>query len=1568
MIKPDWNIFKAKFSENPQTNFEWLCYLLFCKEFKQDKGIFRYKNQSVIETDPIKIGTEIIGWQAKFYNTTLRDNKDEILSTLERTIRDYPRITKVIFYANQEWGQNRGRKPRGLIEIEEKAEELNINLDWRTASFFESPFMCSENEIIAKHFFTFDKSVFDLINKQEEHTESILEQIKTIFNFKGQVFDIDRKKVIDEIKNAQSQIIILSGIAGVGKTVVIKKYYEEQKSEIPFYVFKASEFNNLRNIDEFFRDFDFIEFVNAHKNDKEKIFVIDSAENILEINNTDPFKEFLQIIIENQWKVIFTTRDNYVDVLNTDFSGIYGIIPFNINIQNLTEEELIKLSDKYKFNLPTDHKLCELIRNPFYLNEYLKYYTEKETLNYKGFKEKLWNYIITQCKPFREQCFLQIAYDRASSGRFYVNPTCESSVLQELLNSGILGYESPYGHFITHDIYEEWALERIIESEFLSKTSIEEFFSKIGDYLPVRRCFRNWLSEKLLLKQEDIKQFIEDAIISPIAQHWKDEILISILLSDYSESFFEIFKEELLKDNQTLLKKLTFLLRLACKEVDNDFFNQIGIKHIDLLKLSVLLTKPKSKGWESLIKFIFDNLNSIDIENITFILPVLYEWNSKFKTGETTKYASLIALKYYQWIIEQDVYFSHDDTENKLLQTILYGTSEIKEELKDIFEKVLENNWKYHRDPYYDLVKIILVPKMENGFAGLEVGKILPEYVLKLADLFWTYTPQKDELFFHSSIEIEQYFGIEESHLDYFPASAYQTPIYWLLQFSTQKTIDFILRFTNKTVECYAKSDLDKNQVKEVEVLIEKDETIKQYISNRLWCTYRGTQVSPHVLEAIHMALEKFFFERVKNTENETLEYWLMYLLKNSKTASISAVVTSIVLAYPEKTFNIAKILFKTKEFFFYDTSRWLLDQTAKSNYSIGYGFNYHNKIYPDERIKTCDNKHRKWSLEHLFLNYQLFRSKEISEEEAERRQKELWEILNNYYSQLPDKSKETEEGKTWRLFLARMDRRKMKITTEKLDDGITIKFNSEIEPELKKYSEESLAKSSEFIKHTPLKLWASYKIKNDEKYKEYNGYEINPKQALKEVKEIIREIEKNKSQEFFLFNHSIPAEVCSVLTKFHIDKLSKKEKEFCKNIILEFASLSLKTNYQYQISDGVESAISVLPILFKEFPEERETIKTILLLTLFDPHNIGMYAEFADFPTHAINELFTIRFEDAQSLLFGYLILKPKYEFLREKIRQKNFSKGFYQISENVLVGEFLKEYETDLQKILNNEVVYEDLGELEKLDLYILKRAFQLIPEKTDNKLNKEIAKRIINAFIPKILSDERENRIDYKVEHDFLRKYAYFVLNLPQDEIDDYLKPFMENFNASETIADLFKEFIYAEDILNIYDIFWIIWEKFKDKVFEICGDGERYWYIDKIIKSYLFATALWKEDAKEWHTLKSSNKRFFQEVSQKIGHCPSTLFALAKLLNGIGSLYLDDGVNWIANIIEKNKDLAQKNLEADPIYYIENLSRKYIYNNREKIKKNKMLRQKVLIILNFLVEKGSVVGYMLRESIV
>lgn len=257
MIKPDWNKFKAKFSENPQSNFEWFCYLLFCQEFNKPFGIFRYKNQSGIETNPIiKDNNNVIGWQAKFYETTLSDHKDELKQTIIKGKRDYSNLTKVIFYTNQEWGQGKSQNdPQAKIEVEQKAKESQIEIEWRTASFFESHFVSIENEIMAQHFFSLGKSIFDLLKEQQTHTENVLFEIQTNIEFNNKKIEIDRKKILQKLQEElnQKQILVLSGVGGVGKTAVIKNLYKKIEDKVPFYVFKANEFNTI-NLNDLFKD------------------------------------------------------------------------------------------------------------------------------------------------------------------------------------------------------------------------------------------------------------------------------------------------------------------------------------------------------------------------------------------------------------------------------------------------------------------------------------------------------------------------------------------------------------------------------------------------------------------------------------------------------------------------------------------------------------------------------------------------------------------------------------------------------------------------------------------------------------------------------------------------------------------------------------------------------------------------------------------------------------------------------------------------------------------------------------------------------------------------------------------------------------------------------------------------------------------------------------------------------------------------------------------------------------------------------------------------------------------
>ncbi|MEH6344249.1 MAG: ATP-binding protein, partial [Bermanella sp.] len=669
MIKPSWDVFRAKFSDNPQFNFEWFCYLLFSKEYNKPYGIFRYKNQSAIETNPIEVKDQIIGFQAKFYDTTLSKNKPELISMLVKAKRDYPGLTKLIVYTNQEWAQayptisnpsGQAQKPTAQIEIEDEAKNKNIVLEWRTQSYFESVFVTHDCSQISKYFFQEENSLQNLVKKQDRHTESILRSIKEEMLFSGNGIAIERPNILDSLTHNTSQVAVVCGKGGIGKTVEIKKLYKATSNSKPIYAFKASEFE-LDQLDDLVKQGEVEDFLMFFGDSKDKIIIIDSAEKLLDLKNQDPVKEFISLSVEHGWNIIFTTREHYFDDLNYLCVDILGINPLKIYVPELSSEELTNLSSIYNFKLPKDERLQQLIRIPFYLNEYLRFYDDQnsEPFNFFSFKERLWNKKIKNGDIQREKVFTELAIERANVGKFYLS--VEPSQLESaksLSHDEILGTDGP-SFFISHDIYEEWALEKHINIEFMNKISTNDFFDSIGQSLSIRRSFRNWLSDKLRCNEPRITSFIEKAIDESSIHHiWKDELIVSILLSDYSTVFFENFRSDLLKNELTLLKRICFILRIACKELDNTLLSLIGLELNKELSYSLFLTKPKGDGWKSLIDFVYINADQIGVENLRLFTPVLYEWNSSNKSGETTKKASLLCLQYYKELIKNGSHLS----------------------------------------------------------------------------------------------------------------------------------------------------------------------------------------------------------------------------------------------------------------------------------------------------------------------------------------------------------------------------------------------------------------------------------------------------------------------------------------------------------------------------------------------------------------------------------------------------------------------------------------------------------------------------------------------------------------------------------------------------------------------------------------------------------------------------------------------------------------------------------------------------------------------------------------------
>lgn len=236
VIKPDWNIFKLNFSENLQQNFEWMCYQLFCREFGKDKGIFRFYNQPTLETEPIKVGDNIIGFQAKFYAVNLTERSQKIQEIIKNLKVKYPDLNILYFYSNQDWtfySSGINRKTAAQENIEKMASENGIKIEWKTKSFFESEFVTIKNVDITQYFFDIHTNEYykkirkiqlkdiTLLENEIYPTSLCIEERENPLSGENVLADF----IINQLKNNELERfsdIFVRGVAGIGKSTEMK--------------------------------------------------------------------------------------------------------------------------------------------------------------------------------------------------------------------------------------------------------------------------------------------------------------------------------------------------------------------------------------------------------------------------------------------------------------------------------------------------------------------------------------------------------------------------------------------------------------------------------------------------------------------------------------------------------------------------------------------------------------------------------------------------------------------------------------------------------------------------------------------------------------------------------------------------------------------------------------------------------------------------------------------------------------------------------------------------------------------------------------------------------------------------------------------------------------------------------------------------------------------------------------------------------------------------------------------------------------------------------------------------
>lgn len=184
---------------------------------------------------------------------------------------------------------------------------------------------------------------------------------------------------------------------------------------------------------------------------------------------------------------------------------------------------------------------------------------------------------------------------------------------------------------------------------------------------------------------------------------------------------------------------------------------------------------------------------------------------------------------------------------------------------------------------------------------------------------------------YYNSIEMNGYFGLNE-HLsyDYYPTSAFKTPIWGLLQANQMLATEFVIDFCNKAGDAYKKSHLniDYGECFDITICM-GGQSATQTASTRLWQMYRGSHVGPNLLVSLLMGFESWLLNIVKISPTNTVEEYCQYILCKSKNVMLTAIIVSIAEAYPEKMLDIVCDLIKTKEIFHLDSIRFSSERTT---------------------------------------------------------------------------------------------------------------------------------------------------------------------------------------------------------------------------------------------------------------------------------------------------------------------------------------------------------------------------------------------------------------------------------------------------------------------------------------------------------------------------------------------------------------------------------------------------------------------------------------------------------------
>jgi hypothetical protein len=997
------------------------------------------------------------------------------------------------------------------------------------------------------------------------------------------------QQVIQEI--AASQIVLVSGPAGSGKSTVAKDVAESFAADHFVFAFRAEEFAKPHLDDTLSRSqvpasAALLGAILASQG--RKVMLVESVERLLEASTREAFTDLLTLVTKDPtWRVVLTCRDYSTELVRSAF--LVGAAPGSVvRVPPLDDEELlaVEAANPSLARPLSSATLRRLLRNPYVLDKALQVSWRSEDplpQSEREFRRRVWRDIVRAdhhsaagMPQRREYAFVQVALGRARALTLYAPCTDLDAEAVGALRRDSLVVSSEGADVLlapAHDVLEDWAiLQWLDEQHAVADGSVRSLSSAIGTHPAVRRTYRNWVAE-LVDRDNDAADQLFRAVIqdSDLQAQFRDDTIISVLRSSSAPAFLERHAGDLLADDKRLLRLMIRLLRVGC--VGSPFWLEgIGAA-------PSVLSVPEGPAWACVLRLVAKALSSFNPVDRGLLLGFIEDWarGVHWQTPYPDGADSAVAIAH--WLLPSFESFHSDDQRKRTLSVIAKLPLANRDRFSALLQGVRNGGDRDRDRAGEDLQKIVF-----GGVAGFPAGSDMPDEVIAAATSYLLRTDGDDAPYGHSGIDLEPLFGINgglRNGNEFLPASAYRGPFLGLMRHHPTKALAFMVHVFNHSADWYAHprawSQWPIEEPSEVALTFANGTSKMQWCNERLWGWYRGMLVGPYALQSLLMAMEHGLLELAEARPGE-MDALLLDTLRKSNSAAITAVAASIATAFPHACGETLLVLLGCQTYIQLDRGRLSSEFHPPSKMNGMFPSRGENQIYERERVTANARPHRKHDLELAVLNLQIGPL-------AARVQ----EALDLHRSALPQPERQDEGDRVWRLALHRMDLRRRKATehtpAEPSADGASapaaktggVRLDLDVpESDLKEMVNEAAAFLEDMNARSTLYMWATTVF-------ERKPGNYDPAQWRQRLEEAIAVAKREPDGEYD-WGRDAPGLVAAVCVRDHWEDMTPEHRNWCVDTVCSEIEKSDQWSHVARVQRDLMSAdracATVVPLL----------------------------------------------------------------------------------------------------------------------------------------------------------------------------------------------------------------------------------------------------------------------------------------------------------------------------------------------------------------------------------------------------